>query len=111
MIIDISLVSQTAFPRVSSMDSLIHVIRHQPKLAKDASYALIDIGQAILSTARPDELRVLLRGTLLQEVYARNSCLQTLQVRLSNDICSNNLTALAALRPDRSGLVSRAMDR
>lgn len=82
-----TLVSQTAFPRKQTIESLIHVIRQQPKLAKDASSALIDVGQAIQSTVQPDELRALLRGSLLQEVYVRNSCLQTLQVRSSHNPC------------------------
>lgn len=74
-------VSQPAFPRKQTMENLIHVIRQQPKLVKDASSALIDIGQSVHSNVTPDELRVLTRGTLFQEVYVRNACLQTLQVR------------------------------
>lgn len=62
------------------MKDLLYVIKHQPKLAKDASTALIDLGQAIYLTATRDEIAVLLGGTLMQEVYVRNSCLQTLQV-------------------------------
>ncbi|KAH9944598.1 armadillo-type protein [Amylocystis lapponica] len=68
-----------AFPRIRTMETLLHVIRNQPKLAKDASSTLIDIGQAMQSTATRTEIEVLLRGTLLQEVYVRNSCLQALQ--------------------------------
>lgn len=64
------------------MESLIHVIRQQPRLAKDASSALVDIGQAIHSNATPEENSVLLHGTLMQEVYVRTSCLQALQVRV-----------------------------
>ena len=63
------------------MQDLLYVIKHQPKLAKDASTALIDIGQSMQPTATRPEIEVLLRGTLQQEVYVRNSCLQTLQVR------------------------------
>lgn len=65
------------------MNHLLHIIRQQPKLSKEASSALIDLGEAIQSSASPDELAVLLRGTLTQEVYVRNSCLQALQVRPS----------------------------
>ena len=75
-----SLVSDTAFPREETLDVLLHVVRQQPKLAKDASSALIDIGQAIHDSVSRQELEVLIRGTLLQEVYVRNSCLQALQV-------------------------------
>ena len=73
-------VSNAAFPRKSIMESLIHVIRQQPRLAKDASSALVDIGQAIHSNVTPEENSALLRGTLMQEVYVRTSCLQALQV-------------------------------
>jgi len=62
------------------MESLIHVIRQQPRLAKDASFALVDVGQAIHANSTPEENSVLLRGTLMQEVYVRTSCLQALQV-------------------------------
>ncbi|KAI0343486.1 ARM repeat-containing protein [Trametopsis cervina] len=71
--------SDAAFPRKDTIEILLHVIRQQPKLAKDASSALISIGQAIHETVTRDELNILLRGTLLQEVYVRNSVLQTLQ--------------------------------
>lgn len=62
------------------MESLIHVIRQQPKLAKEASSALADIGQAIHSNVTLEETLALLSGTLIQEVYVRTSCLQALQV-------------------------------
>lgn len=78
--IDEVTVSQPAFPRKQTMENLIHVIRQQPKLARDASSILIDIGQSVHPNVSPDELKVLLRGTLLQEVYVRNACLQALQV-------------------------------
>ncbi|KAG5642517.1 hypothetical protein DXG03_002618 [Asterophora parasitica] len=69
----------SAFPRVQTLEKLLHVIRHQPKLGKDASSTLIDIGEAIQATTSEEELSVLFRGTLMQEVYVRSSCLQTLQ--------------------------------
>lgn len=62
------------------MESLIHVIRQQPRLAKEASSALVDIGQAIHSNVKPEETSALLCGALMQEVYVRTSCLQALQV-------------------------------
>lgn len=63
------------------LQDLLHVIKHQPKLAKNASSTLIDLGQSIHSSAIRGEVDVLLRGSLLQEVYVRNACLQALQVR------------------------------
>jgi hypothetical protein len=62
------------------MENLIHIIRQQPKLAKDASSALVDLGEALHATATREEINVLLRAILLQEAYVRNSVLQTLQV-------------------------------
>ncbi|KAI0644913.1 ARM repeat-containing protein [Trametes meyenii] len=71
--------SDEAFPRSQTVRDLIHAIRHQPKLAKDASSALIDVGQAMQGNASRLETSELLRGTLYQEVYVRTSCLQALQ--------------------------------
>lgn len=62
------------------MTILLHVIRNQPKLTKEASSALIDIGEAMHTNAAREEIDVLVEGTLLQEVYARNACLQAIQV-------------------------------
>ncbi|KAI0800349.1 ARM repeat-containing protein [Fomes fomentarius] len=71
--------SDLTFPRTSTVRDLIHAIRYQPKLAKDASSALIDIGQAMQGNATRDETLEFFRGTLYQEVYVRTSCLQALQ--------------------------------
>lgn len=59
------------------------MIRQQPNLGKEASSSLIELGGAISETATPEEISVLLRGTLYQESYVRTSCLQALQVRFS----------------------------
>lgn len=71
--------SNPAFPRLQTIENLLHTIRQQPKLSKQASSALVDIGEAIQANVSSDELTALLRGTLMQEVYVRNSCLQALQ--------------------------------
>ncbi|KAF8161530.1 armadillo-type protein [Crassisporium funariophilum] len=71
--------SDTAFPRLQTIENLIHTIRQQPKLSKEASSVLIGLGEAIHATASPDQIHALLRGTLIQESYVRNSCLQALQ--------------------------------
>ena len=76
-------VSVPAYPRRRTCEDLLHVIKSQPKLAKEAASALIEIGQSMQSTATPEEVQALLQGTLQQEVYVRNACLQTLQVRLN----------------------------
>lgn len=74
-------VSNPAFPRKHTMEILLHVIRQQPKLTKEASSTLVDLGEAIHSTATREEIDTLIKGTLHQEVYVRNSCLQTIQVQ------------------------------
>ncbi|KAG2084813.1 armadillo-type protein [Suillus discolor] len=51
----------------------------QPQLSKEASSVLIDLGEAVQSNATRDEVGVLIDGTLLQEVYVRNACLQAIQ--------------------------------
>ncbi|KAF8057458.1 armadillo-type protein [Lyophyllum atratum] len=75
-----STVSDPAFPRIRSIEKLLRVIRQQPKLSKDASSALADLEKAIHPSVSYEELSVLMRGALMQEVYVRNSCLQTLQL-------------------------------
>lgn len=40
------------------MQGLLQVIKQQPKLAKEASSTLVDIGQAILATVSSEELEV-----------------------------------------------------
>ncbi|KAF9266994.1 ARM repeat-containing protein [Marasmius fiardii PR-910] len=71
--------SDLGFPRVQAIRLLIHLIRLQPKLSKEASSSLVELGEAIHNSAVREEIEVLLHGTLHQEVYVRNSCLQTLQ--------------------------------
>lgn len=65
------------------MEGLLFAMRHQLKLAKDASTALVELGQAIHTNATHEEAAMLLQGTLLQEAHVRTSCLQTLQVPFS----------------------------
>ncbi|KAG1831619.1 armadillo-type protein [Suillus variegatus] len=71
--------SDAAFPRTATMEHVLHAIRHQPRLSKEASSVLIDLGEAVQSNATRDEVGVLIDGTLLQEVYVRNACLQAIQ--------------------------------
>ncbi|EIW80197.1 ARM repeat-containing protein [Coniophora puteana RWD-64-598 SS2] len=72
--------SDKAFPRRDTLLRLLDVIRFQPRLSKDASSILTDLGQAVQATASQEEVMVLVNGTLYQEVYVRNSCLQALQL-------------------------------
>lgn len=69
-----------AYPRASTIESLLSTIRQQPRLGKDASSALVDLGESMHANATTEETNILLRNTLSQEVYVRHSCLQTLQV-------------------------------
>ena len=72
--------ADTAFPRPQILHGLLHAIRTQPKLSKEGSSALIDLGQAISLNATSEEITLLLDSTLVQEAYARNASLQALQV-------------------------------
>lgn len=72
--------ADTAFPRPQILHGLLHSIRTQPKLSKEGSSALIDLGQAISRNATSEEITLLLDSTLVQEAYARNASLQALQV-------------------------------
>ncbi|KAJ4478479.1 armadillo-type protein [Lentinula aciculospora] len=71
--------SDVAFPRRQTLELLIYIIRFQPKLSKEASSSLVELGEAIHGSALKEEIDMLVSGTLLQEVYVRNSCLQALQ--------------------------------
>lgn len=73
-------VSDASFPRKTTLEHVLHVVRTQPRLSKEASSLLIDLGEAIHANATRDEVGVLIDGTLLQETRVRNSCLQALQV-------------------------------
>ncbi|KAI5991791.1 armadillo-type protein [Pisolithus marmoratus] len=71
--------SNINFPRKAAMEHLIHVIKLQPRLSKEASSVLVDLGEAIQATATYAEISVLIQGTLNQETHVRNSCLQAIQ--------------------------------
>ncbi|KAF9047662.1 armadillo-type protein [Panaeolus papilionaceus] len=71
--------SNPAYPRLKIIHDLIHVIRAQPNLGKEASSALVGLSEAIAANATPEETAALLKGTLHQESYVRNSCLQSIQ--------------------------------
>lgn len=76
-----STVSSSGFPRLQTIEDLIHIIRSQPNLGKEASSTLIGLSEAVSATATSREIAALLHGTLSQESYVRNSCLQAIQVR------------------------------
>jgi len=77
---EVIVVSDITYPRLKVLEDLLHIIRSQSALSKDASSALIELGEAISATATNDDVSVLLRGLLTQEPHVRNACLQTLQV-------------------------------
>jgi hypothetical protein len=74
--------TDAAFPRSQIIRGLLHAILTHPRLSKESSSALIDLGQAISHDATTEEIALLLESTLVQEAYARNASLQTLQVSL-----------------------------
>ena len=55
------------------MSGLLVAMRQQLKLAKEASTALVEMGQAINANATREETTILLQGTLLQEAHVYGS--------------------------------------
>ncbi|KAF9230765.1 hypothetical protein BU15DRAFT_83206 [Melanogaster broomeanus] len=70
--------SDVKVPRKAAMGHVLHVIRQQLRLSKEASFVLIDLGEAIRNSATRDEVEMLINGTLFQETHVWNSCLQAL---------------------------------
>lgn len=68
-----------AYPRLETIEDLLKIISTQPRLAKDASSALADLGTAIRDVATPEEIAAIIKGTLSGESNVRNSALQALQ--------------------------------
>ncbi|KAL1405501.1 translational activator of GCN4 [Vanrija albida] len=68
-----------AYPRLQTIRDLIHIIGNHSKLAKDASAALVDVGDAIRDVATEQEIKEMIAGTLSAESNVRNSVLQALQ--------------------------------
>ena len=77
------LVSDLEFLRKATMEYVIHVIRLQPRLSKEASSVLVDLGETVQANATHNEISVLVQGSLSQETHVRSSCLQAIQVRLA----------------------------
>lgn len=63
------------------MEHVIRVIRLQPRLSKEASSVLVELGETVQATATRHEISALVHGSLSQETHVRNSCLQAIQVR------------------------------
>jgi hypothetical protein len=78
---------------MQTVEGLLHAMRHQLKLSKEASSALIDLGQTMSESATKNETDILLASTLFQEAHVRNASLQALQVR-------TYLYFISAFRPD-----------
>ncbi|KAG8988091.1 translational activator of GCN4, partial [Tulasnella sp. 427] len=69
----------TSFPRQDMAETLIFAIGRYTLFSKDASSSLITLGQATQANATLSDISVFIRGTLADEVYARNACLQASQ--------------------------------
>jgi hypothetical protein len=72
-------VRKKTFPRHQMLSDLIQVIKAYPSLGKDASSALVAIGESIATNATSAEIDIVVKGTLSSESYVRNSALQCLQ--------------------------------
>ena len=73
-------VHNDAFPRLETIQTLLHIIANHSKLAKDAASALTDLGAAIKDTATTTEISEIIAGTLSKDSNVRNAALQALQV-------------------------------
>lgn len=60
---------------------LIFAIGRYSILSKEAASSLITLGQAIYENATVPDMQVFIQGTMADEVYVRNACLQAMQVR------------------------------
>lgn len=67
-------------PRAQFIDDLVRIVSKHTQLAKEAVSALRDLGEAMRTSALPNEIQKLLQNTLADEVYVRNGCLSALQV-------------------------------
>ena len=67
------------YPRLPTVRQLVSVIQNHPKLARDASSALVDLAAAIKDVATPEEIKEMISGTLSKDSNVRNAALQALQ--------------------------------
>lgn len=72
--------SDTTYPRQDIARGLIFAIGRYSNLAKDAYSSLVNLGQAIHENASVADITSFIRGTVADEVYVRNACLQAMQV-------------------------------
>ena len=79
-------VADHKYPRQDTIKNLLHLVRFHPQLGQVALSCLVNLGEAIHSSASREEMGILIRGTLGQETLVRNACLQTLQVWLFSPI-------------------------
>lgn len=100
----------TSFPRQDMAEILIFAIGKYSIFSKDASSSLITLGQAIQSNATLTDISVLIRGTLADEVYVRNACLQSSQVSWRSDLRTDTDRPRPALGYNGLRLVSGAVD-
>ena len=77
---NVSEFTDDAYPRHATIKDLVHLIPTYPRLAKDASSALVDLGAALQDVAKPDEITEMIQGTLSKDSNVRNAVLQALQV-------------------------------
>lgn len=77
----IPIVANRTYPRSSVLSMLVDIIKVYPSLGKDASSALVAVGEAMTINAERAEIEILVKNTLASESYVRNSVLQCMQVR------------------------------
>ena len=77
---DVHSVEDETYARLDTIKQLLQMISSHPKLARDASAALVDLGDAIREVASEAEIREMIAGTLSKDSNVRNAALQALQV-------------------------------
>ena len=86
-------VEDDSYPRLDTIGQLLHIISTYPKLARDASAALIDLGDAIREVASAGEIKEMIAGTLSKDSAVRNAALQALQVSWLIQVIGPQLTS------------------
>ncbi|ORX39844.1 regulation of translational elongation-related protein [Kockovaella imperatae] len=71
--------ADNSYPRLDTIKQLVQIINTYPKLGRDASASLVDLGDAIREVATEAEIKALIAGTLSKDSNVRNAALQALQ--------------------------------
>lgn len=74
----ISIATDESFPRLALLRCLLRTVQAFPKMRKEAGTRLLDLGRTIADHATSSETKLLTKGLLHPDAYARTVCLQCL---------------------------------